>query len=130
MVNKNIPSRNISPYGWWIASYLMRYEQEREDISNPKRRCLAWENTIILKAQDRDEAYQKAMEFALAEEDDKTDRQGLGKWVCEGLTSLLPIYDKLEDGTEVIWTEHKNKTVKTIKSWIKKKEELECFLDE
>jgi len=42
---------------------------------------------------------------------------------------LLPIYDKLEDGAEVLWIEHEDKTLRDIQSWIKSKSELEVFDD-
>ena len=49
------------------------------------------------------------------------------EFVFEGLTSLIAIYEELEDGAEIIWQEHENKTLKTIQGWVKKKEELEVF---
>ena len=56
----------------------------------------------------------------------------LGKRVqftFEGLTSLLPIYDELEDGVEVSWTVHEYKAIKTVKNMVKKKSELEVFCE-
>ncbi|MFV1976928.1 MAG: hypothetical protein ACC651_14370 [Candidatus Scalindua sp.] len=52
-----------------------------------------------------------------------------GCWRVEGLISLLPIYEELEDGAELIWNEYENISVKKVKSWIRKKEELETFDD-
>lgn len=49
--------------------------------------------------------------------------------MLDGLTSLLPIYDELEDGTEILWEEHTNRTIKKVKSWVKEKHELEVFDD-
>ncbi len=126
-----IPYRNKSPYGWWIATYIERFEYEDEDKSNLNRRCLAWENTILIQAKDRQEAYRKA---------EKTGRLGdglegwndagrRGTWRYEGLTSLLPIYEELEDGAEILWKEHQNRSVKKIKSRVKPKYQLEAFDD-
>jgi hypothetical protein len=53
----------------------------------------------------------------------------MAMWRYEGLTSLLPIYEELEDGAEIIWKEHPNRTLKKIRSWIKSKYELESFDD-
>jgi hypothetical protein len=50
-------------------------------------------------------------------------------WHCEGLTMLIPIYDKLEDGAEVLWVDHTGRTVGRIRSLVKKKHELEAFDD-
>jgi hypothetical protein len=61
VAHKSIPHRNRSPHGWWIASYLERFEYYDEDRTNLRRRCLAWENTILVKARNRHEAWRKAM---------------------------------------------------------------------
>ena len=43
---------------------------------------------------------------------------------------LLPIYEELEDGAEILCWEHENVTVKKLKSWVKGKRDLEVFDDE
>src|SRR6478672_13717402 len=45
-----VPFRNRSPYGWWIATYLERFEYDDENKRNSGRRCLAWENTVLIRA--------------------------------------------------------------------------------
>jgi hypothetical protein len=126
MKNK-ISSRNKSPYGWWIASFIERFHEGK--IGHENKQYLAWENTILIKAKTRDQAYAKAIKQGRSYEDSKTGRQGVGKWVFEGLTSLLPIYDRLEDGAEVLWVEHRKK-LRTIRSMLKKKSQLEAFQDD
>lgn len=128
-----IPYRNTSPSRWWLASYIERFEFDDENKSNMKRRCLAYENTIIIKANNRDEAYRKAVKVGLIGnkspgEIKETGRRG--KWIFEGLSLLLPIYEDLEDGSEILWTEHFNKTVRKIKSLVRKKNELDVFNDD
>ena len=59
MPKKSIPYCNRSPHGWWIGSYVERYEFNDEDRSNLNRRCDAYENTIIFKAKNREDAYRK-----------------------------------------------------------------------
>jgi hypothetical protein len=127
-----IPIRNKSPFGWWVASYLERLEYEDEDENNPGRRCIAWENTIILKAKDREAAYRKAEKIGRLGNDLEAYQTIDGRkaiWKYEGLTSLLPIYEELEDGAEIIWRAHANRTVKKIQSWVKSKDKLETFDD-
>ena len=138
--SSRVPYRNRSPHGWWIASYLERFEYYDEPKSHLGRRCLAWENTIILKARNREDAYQKAVALsrrgynrgghggeAWNVEGTRPGRKGA--WSYEGLTRLLPIYDKLEHGAEVLWREHKGRTVRTILSFVRSKRELEAFDD-
>jgi hypothetical protein len=127
-----IPHRNRSPHGWWIASYLERFEYHDENRRNPGRRCLAWENTILVKARDREAAWRKALAWGRLSNGNeasnvRTGRKGV--WRFEGLTSLLPVYDALADGAELMWTEHSGRTVRSIRAMVKKKTELEAFDD-
>jgi hypothetical protein len=121
---------SISPVGWYVASILIRFEWYNEDTNNLNRRCLAWENQIIVKADNPEHAYTKAMEYGKQEESeawDANNKERKGRWKFEGLTSLLAIYEELEDGAEIMWTEYKNRSIKKIKSRVKSKRELEVF---
>jgi hypothetical protein len=126
-----IPYKNRSPYGWWIASYLERFEYYDEDRRNLNRRCLAYENTILVKAQDREEAWRKAVtQGRLGQGSDCSDDTGRrGSWHFEGLTSLLPVYDELVDGAEVLWAVHAGRSVRKIRALVKGKRQLEVFKD-
>jgi hypothetical protein len=104
---------NVSPVGWYIASYLLRFTEladQRND--DPERRFCTWENTILVKAADLDEAYDKVV--AVAQVAAKPYKGGpppgvYVQWVFEGVSELLPIYAKIEDGSEVMWAEHTRK---------------------
>ena len=99
MKKDRIPYRNKSPYGWWLATCLERFQFFDEDKSNPNRRCIAWENTILIKAKDREGAYQKAIKKGKLSDGGESELNGRKEtWIFEGLTSLLPIYEELEDG--------------------------------
>ena len=122
------PRGTKSPHGWWVASYIERLEWSDEDGSNLRRRCLAWENTVLVKATNREQAYRRAMAIGRQSSGRFRNLNGrVGEWRFEGLTSLLPIYDKLENGAEIMWVEHENRTVARIKRMVKRKRELECF---
>lgn len=130
-------NKNKSPVDWYLASLLMRlewYDNPAND-KNLDESCLAWENQILIKASNPEEAYAKALDHGkLSEESgemwevDNEERKG--RWRFEGLTSLLPIYDELEDGAEIAWMEYEDKSIEKIKSWVKAKEELEVFSDD
>jgi hypothetical protein len=130
---KPIPHRNLSPYGWWIATYIERFEWKSDDRTNSNRRCLAYRNTILIKAKEREKAYKKAMDFRKRYsgkwESYGNTRKRPGRWVFQGLTSLLPIYDELDDGAEILWQVYSGKPVRKIKSLVKSKKQLECFID-
>lgn len=126
------PYRNRSPFGWWIASYLQRFEYYDEDKKNLARRCLAWENTILIRARTREQAYRKAVAMGQSSNgseawDSNTKRRGA--WRFEGLTELLPVYDRIEDGAEISWIKHENRSVRKVKSFVKRKRDLAVFDD-
>jgi len=130
----NIPWANRSPYGWWVASYIQRFEYKGQPRMAATARCLAWENMILIRAKSRELAYTKAIRFAKEASPRRWNLFGdppgrLGRWVFEGLTSLTPIYDPLEDGSEIIWTEHRNTTLSKVRRRIKAKHLLEVFID-
>ncbi|MGB5620556.1 MAG: DUF4288 domain-containing protein [Desulfobacterales bacterium] len=98
-----IRHRNKSPHGWWFATCLERFEYFDENRSNSNRRCIAWENPILLKANDRNEDYKKAIEKGKLSEGSESEINGRkGTWIFEGLTSLIPIYEELDDGAEIL----------------------------
>ena len=103
-----------------------------EDKPNLSRRCRAWENLIIIKADNPEEAYTKALEQGKLHEEsgemwETSNEKQKGGWRFEGLRNLLPIYEELEDGAEIVWKEYENRSIKKVKSWVKQKEELEVF---
>ena len=131
-MKKSIPAKNKSPHGWWVATIVERYEHFDEDKTKLNRRCTAWMNTVLIKASNRDEAYRKAIAQGKIGTDSICGPEGgrQGHWVFEGLASLLPIYEQLEDGAEIIWEQAVNVTVKTVRASVKEKRELECFQDD
>lgn len=134
MGEQSIPTRNKSPYGWWVATIIERFEFDDEDLNNMRRRCRAFSNVVILKAEDREQAYLNAVEYGKCGIENKSDwsngKGRKGRWIFEGLSSLIPIYDELDpDGTEILFDDNNGVTVGRVKSWVRIKEELEAFDD-
>lgn len=102
---------NHSRIGWYIGSYLLRFvvlEEERND--DPERKFTVWENTVLVRAETFEEAYDKVV--AIGEAHAEPYENGLGqdvRWTFEGISDLLPIYEKLEDGCEVMWASYTKK---------------------
>ncbi|MDY4295887.1 MULTISPECIES: DUF4288 domain-containing protein [unclassified Xanthomonas] len=99
----------LSPVGWYVGSYVIRFvELDVLGNDDPQEEFLVWENTIIASAPDFDEAYRKVV--AVAETTTDPYKGGPGgvpvQWVFEGVTQLLPIYESLEDGSEIMYEEH------------------------
>lgn len=119
--------RNRSPVGWYVASYLLRFiEIDRKGNNDPNRRFLSWANTVLVKAKDLDEAYSKVVK--IGREHGGPYRGGpkdiLVRWVFEGVTELLPVYEKIEDGAEIMWAQHSPKMLKTLRRLVKPKGEF------
>ncbi len=96
-MTKRTPSR----YRWYISHELLYFDLHG---SNDEGGDLeVWENSILLKARNSEEAYKKAM--ALGRASDQPVRVD-GK-ECrvrfKGLRELVEIYDPLEDGAELEW---------------------------
>ena len=130
--NPKTPWRNHAPHGWWIASYLQRFEWQGAKPATRRSRPLCWENTVILKAKDREIAFRKAIALANSSATGKwqllDDPPGhLGRWIFEGLTRLVPIYDSLEDGAEVLWQEYTHKSLGSLRQRVRPKAKLEAF---
>ena len=122
-----VTDKNISPVGWYIGSYLIRFiELNENDNDDLEKKFLAWENTRIIKAISLDEAYDKLVKEA--ELDTKPYKGGKDgtpvKWVFEGVTELLPIYEELEDGSEIMYREHKPKKLKKLRKAVYEKNEF------
>lgn len=116
--------RNTSPVGWYVASYLLRFvELDRKDIDDPEAKFMTWENTVLIKANDLDEAYDKTVR--IAEESTEPYKGGPNgvdvQWQFEGVTQILPVYEQIEDGAEIMWAEHAPRKLKNLRKWVGEK---------
>ncbi|MBM4037610.1 MAG: DUF4288 domain-containing protein [Planctomycetes bacterium] len=117
-----------SPTGWYVVTMVERFECYDEDTANLNRRCLAWENVCLFKAKDPDAAYRKALKWGGMETSECVDSKGRkGKWKFVGIREILPMYDEFQDGAEVLWIKHANKTVRSVEAMVCTKEELAIF---
>jgi hypothetical protein len=119
--------KNISPVGWYVCSYLLRFvELANPDNNNDEARFLSWENTIIVKASNLDEAYDKTVAIAnQTTEPYKGGPEGIDvQWLFEGITEVLPIYEELEDGAEIMWRERWPCKLKNLRRLVRNKGEF------
>ncbi|SEL65668.1 protein of unknown function [Atopomonas hussainii] len=119
--------KNISPVDWYVASYLIRFTEINDpNNEDPEEMFISWENTIIVRATNLDEAYDKAIKIAL-----ETTEPYLGgpdatpvQWVFEGITELLPIYEELDDGAEIMWAKYRPRKLKNLQKQVRKRNEF------
>jgi len=114
--------KNISPVGWYVGSYLLRFiELNDKKKNNPEERFLTWENTVLVKAKNMKEAYSKIEKIGKSYTAPyKGGTEGVPvQWVFEGVTELLPIYEKIEDGSEIMWAEHGARKLKNLRKLVR-----------
>jgi len=119
--------KNLSPVGWYVASYILRFvELDDEDNDDLDARFLTWENTVIVKAKDMDDAYDKTVAIAKEQtEPYKGGAEGVPvQWLFEGITEVLPIYEELADGAEIMWAEHGPRKLRHIRKRALQKSEV------
>lgn len=115
-------TKNVSPVGWYVGSYLLRFiELEAANNDDPDAEFDCWENTVIVQANDLDEAYDKIVAIAADEARPyRGGEQGVPvQWVFEGVTDILPIYEPLRDGTEILWEEHDGIRLSQLRQWVR-----------
>jgi hypothetical protein len=127
MPSRRFNPNNWSPVGWYVASYLHRFVELEAAKTGESKRHTVWKNTILIKAESPDEAYKKAIKFGREGcKPYKNLRNQRVRFQFEGLTSLIPVYDEIKDGSEILWSSHK-RSLKSIKTMVKGKHELEAF---
>jgi len=119
--------KNTSPVGWYVATYVLRFvELSEPGNDDPDRKFQSWENTILVKASDLDDAYDKVCMFAAKESRPyKGGSEGVDvQWLFEGVLDLLPVYEELADGSELMWAERGPRKLSNIRKHIRAKGEF------
>jgi len=117
---------NRNHTGWWVFEEVEQWVSKRQKKLSTSSRCLVHVNLRVVRAKSREEAYRKAVKFGRTGMPSKTNG---GEWRFVGISMLLPIYDKIEDGSEILWKEKKIMTVARIKRLVKSKRKLPVFDD-
>ena len=108
---------------WYLADIVeeVRIESEPENIVHT--------NTILVRADSPEEAYQSAL--ALGKEGEITYTNPEGKTVqvyFRGLRDLNVIHGQLEHGTELIYEKRTGMSESDLARWVSAKDELEVFV--
>ena len=114
-------AKNVSPVGWYVGTYQLRFVEVHDRRKNDlKRRFPTWENTVLVKAKGLAEAHRKVVK--IGKEYTKPYKGGPDaidvQWLFEGVIDLLPVYEEIEDGAEIMWAE-RTKTLKSIRKHAK-----------
>lgn len=116
-------------YNWYIAILIEYFDYQRAGKSHNNRMCYVSENYCIFRARSPEEAYKKAISQGKASDGiEGVDQFGKkGRWRFAGLSGMLPIYEKLEDGAEILWCDCGFKTFKNVIHKVKRKNALQLF---
>jgi len=125
VVHELIQMKSTKTHKWYISHEILYFQKTKR--SGPREETLTvWENLVLIKARNPEEAYRKALKRGrLNEEKVKIDGdEGYCKF--KGLRDLVLIYDKLEDGAELEWrTCQANRT--ELSRMIKPKQKMQAF---
>jgi len=111
---------------WYIAEIIERAEPKGITNQNPRRRCTTWINSVLIKADSPESAYDKALK--VGKKDYETSyRTVVGidiEWKVIGLANLIFISDDIEDGAEISWKDIGFVSANRGNNMVKSKEEL------
>ncbi|GAA5172918.1 DUF4288 domain-containing protein [Viridibacterium curvum] len=116
--------KNVSPVGWYLGSYLLRFiELDDADRNDPEKMFPSWENTVLVKAASLEAAYSKVEK--IGKQNSKPYRGGPEgvkvKWEYLGVTEILPIYEEIADGAEIAWADRAPRKLKNLQQWVRPK---------
>jgi hypothetical protein len=107
---------------WYLADVILEVKPD-DGLSSR-----VWINTHLIRAGSPEEAYTKAEQLGRnAEETNINATGGAVAYIYRGLASLQVIYEKLEDGAEISWTEYDDLSSEEIEKFVCPKDELEVF---
>ena len=92
---------------WYIVEILEKYEPVVRKEENDLRRVTTWGNHHLVKADSPEKAYDKAV--ILGKESNykfiNSDNIEMES-IFVGIGDLIPIYEDIEDGAELMWTDY------------------------
>ena len=114
---------------WFIVEILEKCEPVIRNEKNDLRRVTTWGNHHLIKADSPEQAFDKAVILGKEKNykftnSDKIEMES----IFVGIGELIPIYEDIEDGAELMWTDYgfiSNR--RTMKMAYKKQELLETI---
>ncbi|HEY5550684.1 MAG TPA: DUF4288 domain-containing protein [Opitutaceae bacterium] len=93
---------------------------------------MVWVNIHLIKASSANEAYSKALKKG--KEHNARYRAGKdarpARWVFRGIRQLMPIYEKIADGAEIMFETHEGLTPASVKKMVRPRNRLFAIVDE
>ena len=91
---------------WFIVEIIEKYEPVERNEKQDLRRVTTWGNHHLIKAKSPEKAFDKAVKLGKEKNykfvnSDKMEMES----IFVGIGELLPIYEDIEDGAELMWND-------------------------
>jgi len=92
---------------WYIAEIIVKCEAVDRNSKQDLRRVTTWGNHHLIKANSPGKALEKAVRIGKNGEYTFTNTNKIEmEWIFVGIADLIPIYEDIEDGAEIMWTDY------------------------
>jgi len=92
---------------WFIVEIIEKCEPVKRDENQDLRRVTTWGNHHLIKADSPEKAFDKAVKLGKEAEYKFTNTDKVEmEWIFVGIGELLPIYEDIEDGAEIMWNDY------------------------
>jgi hypothetical protein len=112
----DIATNKQAPHYWWFWAWLVQITTKKTRNGKPASTGEVWENLILVKAADADEAYQKAIFVGKSGEGDCAGTlriDGSPAYATFlGVSDMGLVHDGIEDGTEILFRQKRERRSK------------------
>ena len=92
---------------WYIVEIIEKCEPVERNEKQDLRRVTTWGNHHLIKADSPEKAFDKAVKLGKEAEYKFTNSDKIEmEWIFVGIGELLPIYEDIEDGAELMWNDY------------------------
>jgi Domain of unknown function (DUF4288) len=92
---------------WYIVEIIEKCEPVTRNENQELRRVMTWGNFHLIKAKTPKEAYDKAVKIGKDGEYKFINSNKLEmEWIFIGIGNIIPIYEDIEDGSEIMWEDY------------------------
>jgi hypothetical protein len=92
---------------WYIVEIIEKCEPVQRNEKQELRRVTTWGNHHLIKADSPEKAFDKAVKLGKEAEYKFTNSDKIEmEWIFVGIGELLPIYEDIEDGAELMWNDY------------------------
>ena len=95
--------KNKTKTSWYLAYEILYFEYANLSL---QKDYLVWENLRLINAKTPEIAYQKAIQYGKDSEEELEINESKGYCKFLVLKKLVPIYENLDDGSEIEWKEY------------------------